>query len=85
MHWPGHDSCLLAVFVLVVSAGVRAAPKTRRAKKPRGGAGGDEDDEEDAALLAAQGFWTCSTCTYNNTDVTADSCSMCDQPRGKAT
>lgn len=63
--------------------------RQRRAKKARGGVNGaggagaatEEDLTEEQALLRAQGFWTCSTCTFSNTDLSATSCDVCGEAR----
>ncbi|KAG2435678.1 hypothetical protein HXX76_006879 [Chlamydomonas incerta] len=52
-----------------------ATSKGRRSKKARGG------DDEEVVLLGEQGFWTCSKCTFNNQDLTARRCELCNEAR----
>ncbi|KAG2501662.1 hypothetical protein HYH03_000165 [Edaphochlamys debaryana] len=52
-----------------------AGGKGRRSKKARGG------DEEMEQLVGEQGFWTCSKCTFNNTDLSQRRCEVCNEPR----
>jgi hypothetical protein len=65
-------------------APAQAGGSGKGAKRSRGGERGAAAAGGEAALdplLLQQGFWTCGVCTFNNTDLVAQSCGMCQEPR----